>query len=112
MEKHSQTQHIAMLNDMMRQAPGLYGEWMQTQGIEALPMQVQSKIRETIETFDTFTEDNDPWGEHDFGSFVIEGHRINWKIDYYDTALERHSPDPADPTVTRRVLLVMLASEY
>ena len=35
-----------------------------------------------------------------------------WKIDAYDRALEWGSPDPADPRVSRRVLTIMLASEY
>jgi hypothetical protein len=37
---------------------------------------------------------------------------IFFKIDYYDRTLTAHSPDPADPAVTRRVITVMLASEY
>jgi hypothetical protein len=28
--------------------------------------------------FDAFTEDDDPWGEHDFGAFDHEGERIFW----------------------------------
>ena len=65
-----------------------------------------------MRTFDDFSEDNDPWGEHDFGSFEHNGRTINWKIDYYDLALRFHSPDAADPAVTRRVLTIMLAEEY
>jgi hypothetical protein len=35
-----------------------------------------------------------------------------FKIDYYDKGLSFHSPDPADPTVTERIITVMLAEEY
>ncbi len=50
--------------------------------------------------------------EHDFGVFDADGHRIFFKIDYYDKTLTYHSPDPSDPAVTERVITVMLAEEY
>jgi hypothetical protein len=40
------------------------------------------------------------------------GTKLFWKIDCYDRELHFGSPDPADPTVTTRVLTLMLASEY
>jgi hypothetical protein len=35
-----------------------------------------------------------------------------FKIDYFDKDLNLHSPDPADPAVTERVISLMLAEEY
>jgi hypothetical protein len=55
---------------------------------------------------------NDPYGERDFGAFELAGEKLIWKIDYYDRMLRDASPDPADPAVTRRVLTLMLASDY
>jgi hypothetical protein len=52
------------------------------------------------------------YGEHDFGEFEAYGERLSFKIDYFDQALNMHSPDPADPAVTTRVITVMLAEEY
>ena len=65
---------------------GVAGKFFQTAGISALPLADQSAIREKVETFNTFTSDNDPHGEHDFGAFEHDGKKIFWKIDYYDGA--------------------------
>jgi Protein of unknown function (DUF3768) len=108
----SKTRKIAMLNDLCRKAMGVAGRVFQTSGISALPPKDQSAIREKVETFDTFTPDNDPHGERDFGAFEHNGQRIFWKIDYYDSTLKNGSEDPSDPQQTVRVLTIMLASEY
>jgi Protein of unknown function (DUF3768) len=59
-----------------------------------------------------FCHANDPYEEHDFGSFEVDGQTIFFKIDYFDKALASHSPDPTDPSVTERVITIMLAEEY
>jgi Protein of unknown function (DUF3768) len=46
------------------------------------------------------------------GSFEVDGRAIFFKIDYYNKALTSHSPDPTDPSVTERVITIMLAEEY
>jgi hypothetical protein len=55
---------------------------------------------------------NDPYGEHDFGSFEVTGHKFFFKIDAYDIDMRFGSEDPADPTKTTRVLTLMLAEDY
>ena len=55
---------------------------------------------------------NNPYGENDFGALDVEGTKYFFKIDYYDTNLEFHSPDPTDPRVTTRVLTILEAREY
>lgn len=72
----------------------------------------RAELFRLIASANDFTPDNDPYGEHDFGSLKFEGETILWKIDYYDTDLEGLSPCPADPDQTIRVLTVMLAREY
>ena len=81
-----------------------------TQGIQALDN--VPDLLDQVRWYDAFTPDNDPYGEHDFGSFYWGEAQVFWKWDYYDLDLTMHSPDPSDPTVTLRVLTVMLAEEY
>ena len=65
-----------------------------------------------VTRFDRFTDDNDPYGEHDFGSFELVGRTFFFKIDTYDPNMEFGSEDPSDPTKTTRVLTLMLAEDY
>jgi hypothetical protein len=88
------------------------GKVMMTRGIQALGEASVAAVVNKVRAFNVFTKDNDPYGEHDFGSFQHEGQKVFFKIDYYDAACEFGSPDPADPKVTTRVLTIMLASEY
>ena len=45
-------------------------------------------------------------------TITVRGHEILFKIDYYAHDLLFGSDDPADPSVTQRVLTVLLAEEY
>ena len=117
-ETDPNTKRIAELNDALRAEIDrmIFGQTrnkvFQTQGIANLPPADQYRILKTVRDFNVFTEDNDPYGEHDFGAFDHKGQKIFWKIDYYDTELKYGSEDPADPDRTTRVLTIMLASEY
>ncbi len=102
---------IRALNDTARRT-FIGGQFFLTRGVAELPPDDQATILDRVRTFDDFTGDNDPWGEHDFGSFKLRGRTINWKIDYYDLLLKYGSEDPSDPACTRRVLTIMLAEEY
>ena len=103
------TQRIRQLNDQARQT--LTGcRVLITPGVRALDATVA--ILGVVQQYSGFTPDNDPYAEHDFGSFRFSGETIFWKFDYYDLDLTMHSPDPADPDVTARVLTVLLGSEY
>jgi hypothetical protein len=112
----SQTVRIAELNDRFRKGDTTVpGQIVHTVGIKELIS--GDPIRSTfllaaIRSFDRFTADNDPHGEHDFGSLEFEGEKLFWKIDYYDPALEFGSDDPADLVRTHRVLTIMLVEEY
>ena len=107
----TKTARIRALNDELRQnfAGGIA---VMTPGIAALGAEAVARIVKTIGVFDDFCHANDPHEEHDFGAFDADGQRIFFKIDYYDRSLSMHSPNAADPSVTERVITIMLADEY
>jgi hypothetical protein len=102
---------IRALNDDLRRHLYNGGVFM-TPGIAALGEEAIGRLANAIATFDDFCNANDPHGEHDFGTFDFDGAAIIFKIDYYDKDRNFHSPDPADPNVTERVITIMLAEEY
>ena len=102
---------IRELNDAFR-TTFAGGQVMFTAGVNALPLEVKMPVMGRVMTFSDFTPENDPHGEHDFGSFELAGHKFFFKIDYYDATLEYGSEDPSDPAKTTRVLTIMLATEY
>jgi len=83
-----------------------------TRGVQSLGQDTVYKIMDAVRSADHFDPDNDPYGEHDFGSVTVDGNKYFWKIDYYDQELKFHSPDKSDSNVTTRVLTIMLAEEY
>lgn len=102
---------VRALNDQLRQQLS-GGKAVITPGVAALGREAVQRLVQTIATFDDFCTANDPHSEHDFGAFSFEGVQVFFKIDYFDKNLNIHSPDPADPTVTERVITLMLATEY
>ena len=111
---------IAEQNDRFRTTWGadftVPGQIVMTRDVAALSPATKAIIMASVQGFDAFTEDNDPYGDHSFGAFDIEmagdSHRIFWKIDLYDTDYAMGSDDPANLAVTRRVLTILHASEY
>jgi hypothetical protein len=116
-QSHSSSEQIRALNDAFRTQPFIGAalasdELVITRGVADYGNDFADRAVTAVRRFSNFTEDNDPHGEHDFGSFELDGIKLFWKIDYYDRKLEYGSPDPADPAVTRRVLTILLAEEY
>jgi hypothetical protein len=105
------TRRIRALNDALRRC-GRGGRIMIIPGLESLGSEKIARVLAAVAAFDNFNEDNDPYGEHDCAILRVDEIRVLFKIDYYDRELKFHSSDPSDPTVTERVLTVMLAEEY
>jgi len=97
---------IAALNDDFRHS---MSGCTVTRGVAEL-VPVMNEIFVKVRDFSEFTEDNDPYGEHDFGTFEAYEHKLFWKIDYYEESLG-YWRDPLS-TDCKRVLTIMLAEEY
>ena len=102
---------IRDLNDNFRRT-FVGGVVLVTAGVEALPEERRRSLLQKVREFGDFNRGDDPYGEHDFGAIEDGGERFFWKIDTYDRDLKFGSPDPSDPSVTTRVLTIMLAEEY
>lgn len=102
---------IAELNDVFRKS-FVGGRVMMTASVDALPDRIKAAAIARVRSFDEFSPDNDPYGEHDFGAFDLDGERFNFKIDYYAPDMQYGSEDPSDPAKTVRVLTIMLAADY
>lgn len=106
-----QTSEIRSLNEAFRRTQR-GGRIFVTAGVKALGQERVDALMWQVSEFTAFDEGNDPYGEHDFGSFEDGGEKFFWKIDYFDPSMTAGSSDPSDPKQTCRVLTLMFASEY
>ena len=109
---------IAAANDAFRKTANSGVVFTATLAAEGLVtmLAILAKVR----AYDAFTPDNDPYGEHEFGSIT---HALSlggnprtetcfWKIDTYaDAALAFGAEDPLDANAVR-ILTIMHASDY
>ncbi len=80
MSLDDQTRRIRDLNDAFRKS--MARDVYLTAGVAALTEPSQAEVIRRVKTFDAFTEDNDPHGEHDFGAFEFAGQKFFWKDRY------------------------------
>ncbi|MGE4404394.1 DUF3768 domain-containing protein [Pseudomonas sp.] len=112
----NRTEMIARLNDRARQGLDRTAKIMMTSNLLAHlsdgtgPSRVvaQAKAMRAARNC-TFGPDSP---ERDFASFEIDGVPVFMKIDYYDLELQFGSDDPADASVTRRVVTIMAREDY
>ena len=106
----SKVEQIRTLNDRLRQnlSTGI-GTAVITTGVAAFGVEAVAGIVKTIAVYDDFCHGNDPYEEHDFGSFDVDGHTVFFKIDLYEEPNVKSAN--GEPVVTR-VLTIMLANEY
>ena len=116
-ETVSRTERIAQLNDLCRRGVYPNGRHQMTRTLRAtleepgpVPgLLATSRLMKAIREYE-FTAGEGP--ERDFGAFDFDGHRICFKIDYYEPTMVYGSEDPSDPSITVRVMTIMLTSDY
>jgi len=101
---------IRVLNDNFR-VTFQGGRLVMTNSVSELPLDIKARLILAVQSFNAFSNDNDPHGEHDFGEIDLEGESYFWKIDYYAPDLRGGAEDPSLPE-TLRVLTIMRADEY
>lgn len=111
---------IATQNDRFRNTWGadftIQGQIVWTQAVAAESVAWTTAIMAAVQRFDAFTEDNDPYGDHSFGSFDVtvgsETKTVWFKIDLYALDLVHGSENPTDLDKTKRVMTVLFPSDY
>ena len=92
----ARTLRIRELNDALRKADEHSAlrvakrELVITSGVLAHGDDFINRAITAVRQFDAFTADNDPHGEHDFGSFELDGYDLFWKIDLYEGTAVKH----------------------
>ncbi|WP_103727512.1 DUF3768 domain-containing protein [Novosphingobium sp. HII-3] len=112
----NRTETIARLNDRARHGLDRSAKVVMTSNLLAhlsdgtLPGQVmaQAKVMRAARRC-TFKPDSP---ERDFAALEIDGVPAFVKIDYFDPDLQFGSEDPADASVTRRVVTIMAREDY
>ena len=88
------------------------GQFVMTRGVAALGIDAQLALTRRVAAFDTFNTDCDPQGWYEMGVIDLDGTTVWFKVDLYDVNYTYGSPEPSDPQQTRRVLTLLLPSEY
>lgn len=101
---------LRQLNDALRTTLR-GGKIEMTAGVRALPRRFRARALSAMRAYDDFTDESDPFHEHELGTFELDGHRFCWRIEAFDKSLRYGSDDPNDPDKTCRVLTLMLACE-
>lgn len=117
MENEDKAEKIAKLNDEFRslltsKEHERLGVAVMTRAVQSLPTAEQIELLELVRDFNDFSEENDPYQEHDFEAVNFNNEKYYFKIDYYAPDLVHASENPSDADMTYRVLTIMHSSEY
>ena len=84
------SRRIRIHNDRLRKS-GIGGETYLTHGIASLDGARQAQVLDAVRAFDDWSEDNDPWQQHDCALFEVDGLRVMFKIDLYEKSVVKGS---------------------
>lgn len=87
-------------------------QFVMTRGVAALGPDARLELTRRVAAFGAFNADSDPHGWHEMGVIKLDGTTVWFKLDLYDVNYQYGSPEPSDPAQTRRVLTLLLPSEY
>ena len=108
------TKKIAELNDNLRKnlfTPGQNQVFI-SHAVNSLPYLERARLLDKVQNFNNFNKSNDPYFEHDCAFIEHRGINYLFKIDYFNRDMDAGSENPADETITTRVLTIMRADEY
>ena len=102
-------QDIASINDHIRKSipylPHPHRMFLSA-SVAALSKETTERLFHDIRSVTDFPQDDDPYGERDFGSVTVDGNRFYWKFDYLDDNFEYFRLNG------NRSLTIMAADEY
>ena len=113
-----ETDLIARQNDAFRKGMiaglprDMLGRIVSTPGVRAMGRDFETAAYVSVAKDTVFSEANDPYGARDFGAVIVNGTKVWWKIDLYNNYFDAGSDAPSDLTQTRRVVTILLPSEY
>jgi Protein of unknown function (DUF3768) len=90
---------IIELNDQLR-TTFRGGRVQLTPSVYELDDRLRGRALSVLARYNAFAADS----EHDWGTFIFAGFSFEWRIEYRGRDGTGHSPDPADPQQTFRVL--------
>ena len=88
------------------------GQILLTQAVAGLPSMVAAAALQKVAEFTNFNEENDSCEEHDYLSFDLCNREFVFIIQYWNLEIDGPSIDPADPSVTKRIAILMLIHEW
>ncbi len=85
----TKTQRIRALNDSLRHT-FTGGRLVMTASVQSIPPDTVALALTKMRAFNEFTPDNDPYGEHDFGSFEVAREQIGrYRVPHYRASFSR-----------------------